>query len=190
MEILCFFAGIAFVYTKSIYPLVLLAISLFFKPGWSIPLWFFCALIWGFSHQFWVKDLGMPEVRVLAKANLEGNIVSIPTKDLSKTQFQFHANRLNDQPVDAKILLACYTHCPVFEAGQRWRLDAKLRKPENLGNPGSFDFVSNLKARHINWKGYIRSGSALKLSEADLSQQTFLIQTYNSYLPVLFNIAL
>ena len=51
MEILCFFAGIAFVYTKSIYPLLLIGIALFFKPSWPLILWFLAAMVWGLAHQ-------------------------------------------------------------------------------------------------------------------------------------------
>ncbi|MBA3535859.1 MAG: DNA internalization-related competence protein ComEC/Rec2 [Tatlockia sp.] len=174
MEILCFYAGIAFVYTKSVYPFLLIAISLFFKPKRSFIFWFLAALIYGFAHQYWIQDRGMPEDRVLANVRLEGSIVSIPNASLTKTQFQFHANRLNDKAVDATILLACYQHCPLFKAGQIWRLDVKLKKPENLANPGSFDFVSSLKGRHINWTGYIRHGS-VKLSETATNQHSFLV---------------
>ncbi len=175
MEILCFYAGIAFVYTKSIYSLLLIAISLFFKPYWPLVIWFLAALCWGFSHQFWVKDVGMPDVRVLSKARVEGAIVSIPNSSTAKTQFQFHAIRLNEKSVDATILLSCYQNCPLFKVGEKWLLDLKLKKPENLGNPGRFDFVNSLKARHINWTGYIRRG-AIKLSERSEKQDILSVR--------------
>lgn len=173
MEILCFFAGIAFVYTKSIYPLALLAISFFFNSKYQIVIWFLLALAWGYLHQIWVADSGEPNVRVLPKASLVGTVVSIPANRLTKTQFQFHVHHLNRYPVDLTVQLSCYQHCPSFKVGQVWLLSAKLKKPENLGNPGSFDYVSSLKARHINWTGYVKNG-AVKLSEVGAEPQIFL----------------
>lgn len=174
MEILCFYAGIAFVYSKSIYPILLLAISLFFKVKRSVIVWFLAALCWGFAHQYWVNDVGMPAVRVLPKASLKGSIVSIPNISPTKTQFQFQVENLDGKRVEATILLSCYQHCPLFKAGERWFFHAKLKKPENLANPGSFDFVRGLTARHINWTGNLKTG-AIKLAEASLNQQTILV---------------
>ncbi|MBA2651281.1 MAG: DNA internalization-related competence protein ComEC/Rec2 [Tatlockia sp.] len=165
-------------YTKSVYPLLLISIAIFFKPNWSFILWFLAALIWGFAHQVWVKDEGMPLSRVLPNSQVEGFIVSIPTNSPEKKQFQFQANRLNGQPVDAKILLACYQNCPILKAGEQWRFAVKLKRPENLGNPGAYDFVNGLKARHINWTGYIKRGS-LKLSEANTTLPSILVSREN-----------
>ncbi|CDZ78937.1 ComEC family competence protein [Legionella massiliensis] len=174
MEILCFFAGIAFFYTKAIYPLLLLSASLFLKPNWSVIFWFIAAFALGLSHQYWVSDRGMPDVPVLAKASIEGEVVSIPISSFTKTQFQLQARRLNDQAVDATILLSCYQHCPKFQVGEVWHLQAKLKKPENLANPGSFDFVRGLEARHIRWTGYLKPGASL-LSQGDGKPQTILL---------------
>lgn len=173
MEILCFFAGIAFVYTKSIYPLLLLAIALILKPHWPVACWFVAAILWGAFHQWWVADVGMPHTRVIAKAMLEGTIVSLPTSNVDKVQFQFFATRLNDKEVKTTLLLACYNRCPVFKAGQIWRLQAKLKKPVNLGNPGSFDYVSWLNARHVSWTGYLKPYASKLIKEP--SQQKNLL---------------
>ena len=116
----------------------------------------------------------MPLSSSLAKVEVEGFIVSIPTNGLEKKQFQFQANRLNGKTVSAKMLLACYQNCPILKAGEQWRFTVKLKRPQNLGNPGGFDFVSGLKARHINWTGYIKRDS-LKLSEANTALPSILV---------------
>ncbi|KTC83978.1 MULTISPECIES: DNA internalization-related competence protein ComEC/Rec2 [Legionella] len=156
MEILCVFAGIAFVYTESLYPLIMLVISFFFRPGYSAFVAFSLAIIWGMLHLWWVDDRGMPDARVLSKAELKGRVVSLPISNSNKTQFEFAAHELNGKKVSAVILISCYQHCPHFKVGQTWSFEAKLKKPENLANPGHFDFVGGLNARHIHWTGYIK----------------------------------
>jgi competence protein ComEC len=172
MEILCFFAGIIFVYSKSVYSFLLVTLSLVFRLRWSVIVWFFAAVLWALLHQVWVKDKGMPEAAVISKAMLEGTVRSIPTSSASKTQLQFFARRLNNHAVQANILLSCYQHCPVFKAGQDWFLAAKLKRPRNLANLGSFDYISWLKARHIHWTGYIKP-AACKLQKTN-NKQTLL----------------
>lgn len=160
MEILCFFAGVAFFFTKNLYPLYFIAIVLLFKRQKSIILWFLMALFWSAAHQFWLSERSMPNNGVIKHALIDGYIVSIPTGGANKTQFQFQVEHLDKRPVEALILLSCYNNCPDFGAGQHWQLTAKLQKPQNLSNPGGFDYVAWLKARHINWTGYVQRGTA------------------------------
>jgi len=159
MEILCFFAGIAFVFFKHSYPLFFLAIVLFFRPRFAAAGWFLAAIVWSLSHQWLVADQGMPAGELLNNALIEGEIVSIPTSTAGKTQFQFRVMSLNGKSVKATVQLACYDHCPTLHAGQYWQVRAKLKKPHNLANPGGFDYAGWLGARHITWSGYVRSNT-------------------------------
>ena len=160
MEILCFFAGVAFFYQKSVYPFVLLLIMLFFRPKSNLILWFLAALYWCVLHQWLIADQGMPTTNLLKKITLQGYVASIPSQTPTKTQFQFEANDLDGKPVHVTVLLACYQHCPLLHSGEYWRLDAKLKTPRNLGNPGAFDYVGWLSSRHIKWIGTIYKNSA------------------------------
>ncbi len=160
MEILCFFAGVSFVCTKNTMLLYFLFIALLFKPRLSSIAWFMAAVVWTLTHQIWVADQSLPKSRVIQNAALQGYIVSIPTITTSKTQFQFQITQLDKKPAHAKVLLSCYNNCPVFSAGQEWQLNAKLQQPQNLANPGGFDYVSWLHSRHMSWAGYVQSGSS------------------------------
>ncbi|WP_347251501.1 DNA internalization-related competence protein ComEC/Rec2 [Legionella sp.] len=171
MEIICFWAGIALVYTQSIYPAFVLILSQFLNASRLAIGWFFLAVLWGLIHWWCVSNTGMPDARVIVKAELQGTVVSLPVTSASKTQFEFAATQLNHQKVHAVVLLSCYRYCPAFKAGQTWSFNVKLKRPENLANPGHFDFVGKLKARHIDWTGYIRKG--IKLHEA--TNQQFLL---------------
>ncbi len=179
MEILCFFAGVAFVYTKSTWLPVFLLVVLLFKPRATLVVWFLAAIVWCAGHQLIVSRQFMPDHSVIQNAHLQGYVVTIPTISATKTQFQFQATQLNGQPVNALLLLSCYNHCPDFRAGQSWKLHAKLQKPHNLANPGGFDYAGWLHSRHISWTGYVRQGGA-QLTGQSLAQ--FPVITLRQYL--------
>lgn len=155
MEILCFFAGIAFFYLKSFYPLYFLCAVFFFRPKFAYLWWFLAAVFWSLFHQWMIADQGMPTSNLIKKAELQGYVASIPSRSPTKTQFQFFAERLNGNAIQANILLTCYDHCPEIHVGQYWQLQAKLKKPVNLANPGGFDYVGWLASRHIKWVGNV-----------------------------------
>ena len=159
MEILCFYAGIAFIYVNRFYPFNFSAVALYFRPKFSMVLWFLAAVFWGLLHQYVVGSRGMPNVWVVPEAELMGKIISIPVVQHDKVQFTFFADRLNGKVVQTTIAMACYAQCPELHAGQYWRLVAKLKKPRNLGNPGGFNYVSWLQTRHVHWSGTVRRGS-------------------------------
>lgn len=165
MDILFFFAGVAFYYFKSPYPLLFLGILLLFRPHPMTLLWFIAAIFWSMAHQWFIHDKNMPNTSIIQRATLEGHIISIPQEQPTKTQFQFSGTRLNNQSIKATFSLSCYEHCPPFKAGQHWQLQATLKKPQNMANPGGFDYVSLLNARHIQWIGNIHRDTLVPLNE-------------------------
>ncbi len=159
MEILCFYAGIAFVYVNKFYSLLFIVIAFYFRQKMAFIIWFLTAIFWGLSHQWWVKPYGLPHDPVIQNAVLTGQIVSIPVVNGDSVQFSFLAHQLNGKSVYTTIAMACYNHCPPLHSGQYCQLTAKLKKPRNLGNPGGFDYVGWLSSKHIDWSGLVRRGS-------------------------------
>ncbi|STX28418.1 DNA uptake/competence protein ComA [Legionella beliardensis] len=171
MEILCFVAGVIWFYTKSFYPLLFIGIALYLKAPKRIIIWFGIAILWTSFHQWWLTDKYMPASRVIQQATLIGEIVSIPMTSDVKTQFNFRLSKLNGKPTNTLVSLACYNHCPAFKLGQLWQVNAKLKRPENLGNPGHFPYQESLAARHIYWTGYLK-GRAQLLSVSHKTNMT------------------
>lgn len=155
MEILCFFAGVLYFFTKNLGPLCFIIIVLFFRPRLTIIAWFLAGIGWSWGHEKFVSDHHMPNQSLIQNTQLKGYVASIPIKTTDKIQFQFHIDHLNHHKVDATILLSCYQHCPNFQTGEYWFLHAKLRKPQNLSNPGGFDYVRWLNSRHMYWTGFV-----------------------------------
>ncbi|KTD63478.1 DNA uptake/competence protein ComA [Legionella spiritensis] len=165
MEILCFCAGIVFFYSQSFYPVLFLIAMLLLRVHWRAIIWFVFAVLWACVHQQWQADRNMPGERVLNNVVISGRIISIPSINPDKIQFQFQVAKLDNRFVTARILLSCYNRCPAFRIGQTWRFQAKLKKPVNLANPGGFDYVRFLKSKHIVWTGYIKNGRATLLDD-------------------------
>lgn len=174
MEILCFFAGVAFFFSKNTYPLCFMVVVLLFKRQWTVIVWFLTAIGWSACHQLIIADRSMPNNRVIQRALIDGYIVSIPTRTPSKVQFQFQVEHLDKRSAKALILLSCYNNCPDFKAGQHWQLNAKLQKPQNLANPGGFDYVTWLHARHISWTGYVQRGAVHQIAQSNASRYPLL----------------
>ena len=178
MEILCFFAGVAFFYTKSIYPLCFIGVTLLFNRPTPVMLWSMSALLWCTFHQFYVSEQAMSSTRIISKAIVQGYVSSIPVSSASKTQFQFVVTRLNDHPARAHVLMSCFNACPNFQVGEYWQLTAKLKKPLNLANPGGFDYVTWLQTRHIDWTGYVLHHSALLMAKKNIYSKLLVLRQY------------
>jgi len=190
MEILCFFAGTAFFYFKNSYPLLFLAFVFFLRPKWVWMYWFVAALLWCAIHQWQTAARGMPNDALMVHATLEGVVSSIPTQRIHANQFQLLTKRLNGKDVNVTIGLSCYNQCTTLHAGQTIQLQAKLKKTRNLANPGGFDYVAWLGARHIHWMGTVYKNSIkilkttskyplLTLREQLSARQTALIPEEN-----------
>jgi competence protein ComEC len=167
MEILCFFAGVAFFYLRNFYPLSFLGIVLFFRPKLKFCFWFLAAISWAAIHQWLVTPQGLPSTNMMSDASLEGYISSIPNQTLNKIQFQFLVHSLNQKPIQLNLLLSCYNQCPHLAPGEHWRLRAKIKKAINFANPGSFDYASWLNSRHIFWIGTTYRNTFEKIASSE-----------------------
>lgn len=159
MEILAFFAGMLFFYSKTKLSLLLIATLCLYRPKWTMLFYVIVAMAFCVAHQWWTADQGMPRASVIQRAKLLGVISTIPSQTLDKVTFEFDIKRLNDHPVHAHIRLACYQQCPTLHVGQTWQLLAKLRQAHNLSNPGGFDYKTLLEVKHIHWTGYVQKKS-------------------------------
>lgn len=52
---------------------------------------------------------------------------------------------------------------PSLRYGQRVEVEARVRRPRNFRNPGSFDYAAYLARRHTYWTASARSGATVKV---------------------------
>lgn len=157
MEILCFLAGLLFLYTKNILLCFFLIALSFFRRGLRCFFVFFIAIFWGILHQWLVAVKNIPNKSIITKACIIGRIISIPVQHSNKTQFQFKVTSFNGKRAKAIVIMSCYKNCPNFSTNKSYKIIADLKKPRNLGNPGGFDYVNWLYSKHIHWVGTVKN---------------------------------
>lgn len=147
MEILCFVAGTLYFYKHSLYAFLFMIACILFRQKITIILAFIFAVFWS-----WLHDSSMYYELYSDKLDgkslvIHGQVTSIPKVKSNKTQFILTSK--NYSP----ILVNCYNNCANVKINQHIKSRIKLRKPHNYSNPGGFDYVEFLKARHISWLG-------------------------------------
>ncbi|HRD70961.1 MAG TPA: DNA internalization-related competence protein ComEC/Rec2 [Legionella sp.] len=155
MEIFCFLIGIIYVYTHNHYLLLIVVLFLFITPRFAILNLFFLGMFLAWGHQYLESPSGFPKAQVIPHALIRGVIDSIPLQGDHKTQFVFRMSEINGHPAQGLVQLSWYNQIPALHANQHWQLSAKLKRPKNFNNPGSYDYVTTLATRHILWTGYI-----------------------------------
>lgn len=105
---------------------------------------------------------------------LVGTVVDLPQPEARRTRFRFE---IEDAPLAAlrgrQVQLSWYDDYgavapgprTALRAGERWQLNAKLRAPRGLRNPGGFDMERHALAARTAATGYVRQpGEAHRLA--------------------------
>jgi competence protein ComEC len=91
-----------------------------------------------------------------------GRIASVPRRDARRLQFVLHVDGLRHAghaiAGPRRLRLSWYGRAPRLQAGDRWRLTVRLKRPSGLMNPGTFDYERWLFQHHIDATGYVRAG--------------------------------
>nr|VFJ44621.1 MAG: competence protein ComEC [Candidatus Kentron sp. FW] len=97
---------------------------------------------------------------------LDGIIVSVPARSGPKTGFLLDIVALKTSDHDfhrgewgpgQRIRLNWYGRSPRLLPGERWRLTARLKRPNGFRNPGGFDYEKWLFRQGIRATGYVKS---------------------------------
>lgn len=147
-----------------------------------LPLCFFCLyFLFGFiytalyiKHNVPVLELGQLEGTTI---RLKGAIASIPYNNNKAQRFELiilarevldnSGNKVWDSSFTGKVRLAWYRSDRPLAIGQRWQMDVRLKKPNGLLNPGSFDYEQWLYQNRISATGYVRDGVRLSQGQAE-----------------------
>ncbi|MDZ7809875.1 MAG: ComEC/Rec2 family competence protein [Arhodomonas sp.] len=94
---------------------------------------------------------------------VEGRVVDLPQRDPGALRVVFVPERLSPSPprIPRRLRLAWYGDAPAIRAGERWRFQARLKRPRGFMNPVRFDYEAWLTRQGIDATGSIRSGERL-----------------------------
>jgi len=159
-------------------------------PAWVLVLvlfasavlaWLRPALRWvlfgglGFSWAWLQADqrleASFPDTLARLPLVIEGWVTSIPSIEERRTRFLFQVERTWDErgielDFSNRVLLTCYRDCPRLEAGERWRIQVRLKPRHGLLNPGGFDNERWLFTQGIAATGSPRGREAFERLDA------------------------
>ncbi|XSG86371.1 MAG: DNA internalization-related competence protein ComEC/Rec2 [Methylohalobius sp. ZOD2] len=132
-----------------------LGVVLVWRRNWPV-LWILAGFVWVSTYVQWhwhPLDAGL-EGRDLT---VTGRIEGLPVKRPWGWRFNFKVDdRAAAREVPELLRLSWYGK-PRLEAGQRWQLQVRLKRPHGFANPGGFDYERWLFTHHIGATGYVRS---------------------------------
>lgn len=122
------------------------------------------SLTWGIWHAQRILSWHLPDTLEGKPVVMRGYISSLPQIERHYAQFEFHLTQLNGQPQSAKLRLMWY-HLPQvkLQVGDEWQLQARLKKPHGLVNPGGFDYEQWLFANGIRATGSVLRSASNRL---------------------------
>lgn len=100
-----------------------------------------------------------PSERDGRDVGLVGWIDGVPARDPGRTVFSFRVVEAVDANAPRRVRLSWYDPAPTLVAGQALAIEARLRSPRGLVNPGGFDYEQWLFVERYDATGYVRSGS-------------------------------
>lgn len=149
---------------QSMAPLALLAAAGWWRLRRARAL---AAFAFGFAlaslHGAHALALQLPPDWEKREVALRGRIVDLPVHETRRSQFRFRVDDDAAQPAPLRgrlLRLAWYDDDAqpraVLKAGQRWQLQARVRAPRGLRNPGGPDAEKYALAQRLSGNGYLR----------------------------------
>ena len=134
---------------------------------------------WAATFAQWRLADALPHEWERRDIQLVGVVAELPQTNELFTRFTFDVERVLTEGavVPARISLAWYKergkHAsnaealpPQINAGERWQLTARLKRPHGSSNPHGFDFEESTLERNIRATGYVRKANDnLRLDE-------------------------
>ncbi|MEO7252530.1 MAG: ComEC/Rec2 family competence protein, partial [Arenimonas sp.] len=126
---------------------------------------FLLGAVWACAIGQWVIAQRLPSELSRTDFQLEGRVLGLPQQEEGSTRFDFHVESGSPgAPVGKKVRLGWYAHLPpTIEPGSRWRLLARLRRPQGVLNPGGFDFEESALAKRMSASGTVREPYTARL---------------------------
>ena len=149
-------------------PLVILAGLLLLPSRWRLIGCLLCGLGWACLSAHWALSDRLPAELDGRTFWLEGRVTGLPDVRGGVVRFELVDITSRHSGLPSRLRLAWYGG-PVMQAGERWRLAAKLKRPRGLVNPHPFDYEAWLLARRIGASGTIKAGERLSAAEGELA---------------------
>ena len=156
--------------TRLLFILLPVAFLCYFLPRYRSAFLFFISLIISLVYAS-MTAFSIIESRLTPQFEgknliIEGKIDNIPIHHPTHWQFYFkvskatffdEANKSVPLNLNGKIKLAWYGAKPSLHAGDHWRFEVRLKRPNGFMNQGGLDYEKWLFTQRISATGYVRS---------------------------------
>src|SRR5690606_21844580 len=99
----------------------------------------------------------------------------LPERGDGVVRFQLEQPQSRRAVLPQRLRLAWYDG-PAVQAGERWRLAVRLKRPHGGVNPQAFDYEAWLLAQRIGATGTVKSGQLIKAAQGSASWRDSLRQ--------------
>ncbi len=141
-------------------PLLLISIAGLCLSHWRLPAAFLLGFCWAALHGYWASATILPAELEGVDLQAVGVVASLPVREGRRSRFEFRIDslQLGGEEVASPGLsrIAWYGKHPIIEAGERWQLLLRLKRPHGMYNPGTFDYQGWLFQQGIRATGYVR----------------------------------
>ncbi|WP_417779783.1 DNA internalization-related competence protein ComEC/Rec2 [Stutzerimonas xanthomarina] len=159
----------------SVLPLVLVAGLVLLPFRWRAIGCFLCGFAWACMCAHGALDDRLSTELDGRTFWLEGKVTGLPDVRGGVVRFELIDITSRHSGLPSRLRLAWYGG-PVMQAGERWRVAAKLKRPRGLVNPHPFDYEAWLLARQIGASGTIKAGERVAAAEGGLAWRDQLRQ--------------
>lgn len=129
---------------------LLLLLFIVFRTKYHRLLFVFAIVALIFSFRMHFVELTNETALAGTETSIAGKITNIPLIDGDYVSFHISANEL----IQAEYRLKTYAEkhsFKQFQPGMTCSFSGKLKRPQNSGNPGSFNYEQYLKRQNIHW---------------------------------------
>lgn len=135
------------------------------RVRWRTPLLALALFCAGFGYADWNAQRRLADWLPLDLESrpvaVEGYVSDLPQATRYGTRFLFTPTQ-TDVPLPSKIQVNWYGQKDRVQAGERWRLTLKLKRPHGQINPGGFDLEGWFLQQGIGATASVRSGEKLE----------------------------
>ncbi len=155
---------------------------------WPVIPWFVAGFLLAAWHAEAVLNSRLGAEWLDREVTVVGVVAGLPDHDEQKSRFLLSLEQVCevDSPAcvnvsGVRVRMSWYRDAPTLKAGQRWRLNVKLRQPHGFMNPGGFDFEKWLFQQRIVATGYVRK-SELAAQLGTRLTPSYLVQSMRIWL--------
>ena len=132
-------------------------------PWLVAPSALLCGFFWAALMAHLAMERPLPVDLEGVDLSVTGFVDSIPEVNGDRARFKFHVETMSAEKAVVRppvsLLLSWYRDAPMINAGDRWQLRVRLKRPHGMSNPGSLDYERILFSRGIDATGYVRSSA-------------------------------